>query len=141
MQCIAVSMCSSAASAVLITQMLAGALEVMAEWGNPKADQSRVLKRLMTRFTTALQTYQTRAAQAGQSFEHMVLLEAAVQGWQVAALLFLLSLSRFAQVWMHLWQAGTTLAHIDNLEQCIPFLSFSTPSECLQTASVGACAL
>ena len=41
---------------------------------------------LVATFTAALQAYRVRAAASGQSFEHMVLLEAAVQGWFVTAL-------------------------------------------------------
>ncbi len=46
------------------------------------------LTRLIAFFTTALQAYHVRAAKSGQTLEHMVLLEAAVQGWQVPVLLF-----------------------------------------------------
>ncbi len=40
---------------------------------------------LVSCFKTALQAYQVRAAECGQTYEHMVLLEAAVQGWQVTS--------------------------------------------------------
>lgn len=48
---------------------------------------ARALFRLVPVFEAALQAYQIRAAQCGQSFKHMVLLEAAVLGWHVPALL------------------------------------------------------
>ena len=49
---------------------------------------AHVLIRLVPSFVAALQAYQVRAAQCGHSFAHMVLLEAAVQGWYVPALPF-----------------------------------------------------
>ena len=51
------------------------------------------LIRLMPSFAAALQAYQIRAAQCGHSFAHTVLLEAAVQGWYVTALIPRLSAS------------------------------------------------
>ena len=42
---------------------------------------------LTSTFASALHAYKVRAGRCGQSFEHMVLLEAAVQGWHVTALL------------------------------------------------------
>ena len=45
------------------------------------------LLNMASSFAAALQAYKIRATACGQSFEHMVLLEAAVQGWHVTALL------------------------------------------------------
>ncbi len=56
------------------------------------------LFRLASKYTAALQAYQTRAKECGQSFKHMVLLEAAVQGWHVPALLFILF---FTNIYRH----------------------------------------
>ncbi|CAL5218575.1 g269 [Coccomyxa viridis] len=41
------------------------------------------LPKLVTALTTALKTYHIRAEKCGQSFQHMVLLEAGVQGWSL----------------------------------------------------------
>ena len=38
---------------------------------------------LVPPITAALQAYKIRAARTGQSLEHVVMLEAAVQGWYV----------------------------------------------------------
>ncbi|CAL5223079.1 g5538 [Coccomyxa viridis] len=67
-----------------LDHLLPGALDVLVE--NTGADFSRanVLIKLVPSITAALQAYQARAAQCGQSFEHMVWLEAAVQGWPLA---------------------------------------------------------
>ena len=65
----------------------AGALDVLMEVGSLTFIRLGVLLQLLPCLTAALQAYQTRATQSGQSFAHMVLLEAAVQGWYAPALL------------------------------------------------------
>lgn len=68
---------------------------------NPVAGD--VLIRLVSSLTTALWAYQIRATECGQKLKHMVLLEAAVQGWRVTASLLGFSHS-ISQDCMHLWQ-------------------------------------
>ncbi|CAL5223110.1 g5572 [Coccomyxa viridis] len=46
--------------------------------------EANYLIRLVPSFEAAIRAYQERAAERGQSFEHVVLLEAAVQGWSLA---------------------------------------------------------
>ena len=64
------------------------------------------LHQLAASFAAALQDYHIRATSCGQSFEHMVLLEAAVQGWHVTALLFNV-FSSILKARMRLWQEGS----------------------------------
>ena len=72
---------------LLTRSMFAGVLDILMEVGNLTLIRIGVLLQLVPCITAALQAYQTRAAQCGQSFTHMVLLEAAVQGWYTTALL------------------------------------------------------
>ena len=66
--------------------MSAGTNAALAETLHRNLSLSHVLDELVPSFTAALQSYQIRAGQRGQSFKHMVLLEAAVQGWCVPSL-------------------------------------------------------
>ena len=65
----------------------AGVEDTLARIQDAPALEGAVLLQMVTSFAAALQEYQIRATSSGQSFEHMVLLEAAVQGWHVTALL------------------------------------------------------
>ena len=65
--------------------------------------QAHFLIRLVPAFTAILQSYQKRAAERGQSFEHMVLLEAAVESRHVSSLLPHTYLSSRAPEGMQLW--------------------------------------
>ena len=78
--------------AALIVGLFAGTNAALRELGGKYIFQANVLIRLVPSFKAALQAYQMRAAQSGQSFERMVLLEAAVQGWY-APIFLVLSLS------------------------------------------------
>ena len=73
--------------ALLRQGILAGSVEALVEHvADADIPQAHVLIRLVPTFSAILQAYQSRAAQCGQSFEHMVLLEAVVQDWRVSAL-------------------------------------------------------
>ena len=71
---------------------VAGALDELVEIPEDAFLHTHVLIKLVPAVTAALQAYQARATQCGQPFEHMVRLEAAVQGWCVPALLLIPSL-------------------------------------------------
>ena len=64
-------------------------------------------RKLLPFFQAALLAYQTRATDCGQTFEHMILLEAAVQGWYVSGLLLALQFPGIRQACKHLCQEGT----------------------------------
>ena len=59
----------------------AGTYNALAETLHRNLSLPLVLVELVPFFTAALQSYQIRAGQCGQSFKHMVLFEATVQGW------------------------------------------------------------
>ncbi|CAL5223104.1 g5566 [Coccomyxa viridis] len=66
----------------VLDHMLPGTITALADIG-PTTLGSHTLIKAVPSFAAALQAYQMRAAQCGRSFEHMVLLEAAVQGWSI----------------------------------------------------------
>ena len=68
----------------------AGTMDAVADPYSDLVPTSDIV-RWVPSFTAALQAYQIRAAQCGQSFEHMVRLEAAVRGWYVTDPLAVLS--------------------------------------------------
>ncbi|CAL5223081.1 g5540 [Coccomyxa viridis] len=67
-----------------LDHLLPGALDALVENADADFLQADGLGRLVPSITAALLAYKTRAAQCGQTFEHMVRLEAAVQGWPLA---------------------------------------------------------
>ena len=69
----------------------------MVENANADFSQAHVLIKLVPPITAALQAFQTRAAQCGQSFAHIVWLEAAVQGWCVPAYIVMIAVPSNAQ--------------------------------------------
>ena len=83
-------------SALLKHGLHAGALDVMAQHGDKKSLDDDLMRDLTSAFRSILQAYKARATSCGQSYKHMVLLEAAVQGWHVSALLLVSSFSKRA---------------------------------------------
>lgn len=79
--------------------------EIFLKMSDPRA------ARLLPYLHFDLQAYQTRATECGQTFEHMVLLEAAVVGWYVSGLLPALQCSGIDQACVHLCQEGTPSLH------------------------------
>ncbi len=93
----------SVATASIVPQLAAlkqgfyaGVISIMAQHADADPLHDGLLRDLTTAFTINLQVYKIRAEKYAQSFEHMVLLEAAVQGWYVAALLLVPSFSDIA---------------------------------------------
>ena len=103
-------MCTAVVLNALLTQgMSVGTNNALAEGLCHDCPLSEVLGELEASFTAAIQSYQIRAAQCGQSFKHMVLLEAAVQGWCVPNTL--LPVSSFAEAYMYMQTHMPMLSH------------------------------
>ena len=69
--------------------IFAGVMEFMSTGDGPQPRDMAFQSTLVSITTTALQAYQVRAAECKQTYEHMVLLEAAVQGWHVTSRIWL----------------------------------------------------
>ena len=98
MQTVPGTQCAVLLYFVLTEKVLAGFFDMMTE-ATSYVSRGHILQRIVPAVTAALQAYQMRAAQSGQSFMHMVLLEAAVQGWHVTTLLlaiYILALMKHA---------------------------------------------
>ena len=80
------AMCDMLYNLMLTRSMSTGAIDALAEDPDTDISQAVVLRKLEPSITAALKAYHTRATQCGRSFEHVVLLEAAAQGWYLPAM-------------------------------------------------------
>ena len=83
-------------AAPLTQRIFAGVLDTMIQYAAESRAKSpsleaTLLRTLVSSFSYALKAYQMRAKTGGQTFEHVVLLEAAVQGWYVFTPVYFLS--------------------------------------------------
>ena len=69
--------------------------------------------RVLPSLQAALQVHQTRASECGKTFEHMVLLQAAVQGWHVSGLLLAIPSPGTDQTHLYIRQEGIPSLHLN----------------------------
>ena len=61
--------------------LTAGAMDVLASNAHADWTHGNVLRKLVEPIESALQAYKDRAVATGQSYKHVVMLQATVQGW------------------------------------------------------------
>ena len=66
--------------------LTAGAMDVLASNAHADWTHGNVLRKLVPPIAAALQAYKARAVATGRSYKHIVMLQAAVQGWCVTCL-------------------------------------------------------
>ncbi len=100
--------------ALLIESRFAGGIKAMDYFGDAdlQPGNCKYIAKQVSIFKTDLQACQARATASGQSFEHMVLLEAAVQGWCMIVLLLSFPVPALLKHGCTCGSTGIAYAHI-----------------------------